>query len=90
MKLIRAGTQPSIKGPAEYFTGTVRIDPSTVHRSPRGHRAPASRSSLARVRPGTAMTHNAIQEALDGRNVVRLEHVTNEDCLAGPPDGRGQ
>jgi hypothetical protein len=36
------------------------------------------------------MTHIAIQEALDGRNVVRLEHVTNEDCLAGPPDGRGQ
>jgi quercetin dioxygenase-like cupin family protein len=23
----RAGSQPSIKGPAEYFTGNVRIDP---------------------------------------------------------------
>jgi quercetin dioxygenase-like cupin family protein len=23
----RAGTQPSVKGPAEYFTGNVRIDP---------------------------------------------------------------
>lgn len=26
MKLIRNGTQPSIKGPAEWFTGNVRID----------------------------------------------------------------
>lgn len=27
MQIIRTGTQPSGKGPAEYFTGTVRIDP---------------------------------------------------------------
>jgi quercetin dioxygenase-like cupin family protein len=27
MNIIRAGSQPSAKGPAEYFTGTVRIDP---------------------------------------------------------------
>jgi quercetin dioxygenase-like cupin family protein len=27
MELKRAGSQPSQKGPAEYFTGTVRIDP---------------------------------------------------------------
>jgi quercetin dioxygenase-like cupin family protein len=27
MEIIRSGTQPSGKGPAEYFTGTVRIDP---------------------------------------------------------------
>ena len=27
MKLIRAGSQPSAKGPADYFTGSVRIDP---------------------------------------------------------------
>ena len=27
MEIKRAGTQPSGKGPAEYFTGTVRIDP---------------------------------------------------------------
>jgi quercetin dioxygenase-like cupin family protein len=25
--VVRAGTQPSQKGPAEYFTGAVRIDP---------------------------------------------------------------
>jgi hypothetical protein len=27
MELKRNGTQPSAKGPEEYFTGTVRIDP---------------------------------------------------------------
>lgn len=27
MEIRRAGTQPSGKGPAEWFTGTVRIDP---------------------------------------------------------------
>ena len=27
MEINRAGSQPSGKGPAEYFTGTVRIDP---------------------------------------------------------------
>ena len=27
MQITRSGAQPSSKGPAEYFTGTVRIDP---------------------------------------------------------------
>ncbi|MCA1827234.1 MAG: cupin domain-containing protein [Myxococcales bacterium] len=27
LSIARAGTQPSQKGPAEYFTGSVRIDP---------------------------------------------------------------
>ncbi len=27
MKVIRNGSQPAIKGPADWFTGTVRIDP---------------------------------------------------------------
>jgi quercetin dioxygenase-like cupin family protein len=27
MKITKNGTQPSTKGPAEWFTGTVRIDP---------------------------------------------------------------
>ena len=27
MKIQRAGSQPSAKGPSEWFTGTVRIDP---------------------------------------------------------------
>jgi len=27
MEIRRSGSQPSGKGPAEYFTGTVRVDP---------------------------------------------------------------
>jgi quercetin dioxygenase-like cupin family protein len=27
MEIKRSGSQPSVKGPADYFTGTVRIDP---------------------------------------------------------------
>ena len=27
MEIKRSGSQPSSKGPAEYFTGTVRVDP---------------------------------------------------------------
>jgi len=27
MDIKRSESQPSVKGPAEYFTGTVRIDP---------------------------------------------------------------
>jgi quercetin dioxygenase-like cupin family protein len=27
MEIKRAGTQPSVKGPADWFTGSVRIDP---------------------------------------------------------------
>jgi quercetin dioxygenase-like cupin family protein len=27
MEIIRSGSQPSGKGPAEYFTGSVRVDP---------------------------------------------------------------
>ena len=37
--------------------------------------------------PTTAMTHIAIQEALDGKNVEWMEHVTDEQYLAGPPRG---
>lgn len=34
--------------------------------------------------PTTAMTHIAVQEALDGKNVVWMERVTDEQYLAGP------
>jgi len=35
--------------------------------------------------PTTAMTHIAIQEALDGKAVEWLQKVTDEEYLAGPP-----
>lgn len=34
MELSRAGSQPSIKGPPEYFTGSVRIDPLNTPPAP--------------------------------------------------------
>jgi quercetin dioxygenase-like cupin family protein len=34
MKITRAGSQPSNKGPADWFTGTVRIDPLFTAPSP--------------------------------------------------------
>src|SRR5437867_2780098 len=34
MQITRAGSQPSVKGPSEYFTGTVRIDPLFPVRDP--------------------------------------------------------
>ena len=30
MQIKRAGSQPSGKGPADYFTGTVRVDPLPI------------------------------------------------------------
>ena len=128
MEIKRSGSQPSGKGPAEYFTGTVRIDPLIEAPDPARVRAasvtfePAARtawhthplgqtlivtSGLGRVqrwggpieeiRPGdvvcippgekhwhgaapdVAMEHLAMQEALDGRQVDWLEHVTDAE-----------
>jgi quercetin dioxygenase-like cupin family protein len=127
MEIKRIGSQPSGKGPAEYFTGTVRIDPlfqandparalgATVTFEPGArtawHTHPLGQTlivtagcGLARrcggpieeIRPGdviwfppgekhwhgatptTAMTHIAIQEALDGKLVDWMEKVSDE------------
>ena len=118
MQLKRAGSQPSIKGPEEWFTGTVRIDPLNAPPPPARvscasvtfepgartawHTHPLGQTLLVtagcgwtqcegeprvEIRAGdviwcppghkhwhgatstTAMTHIAIQEALDGKNV---------------------
>lgn len=134
MELKRAGSQPSVRGPAEWFTGTVRIDP--LHVPPAPARAstaavtfePGARTAwhthplgqalivtagcgwtqcehgpIVEIRAGdviwcppghkhwhgatstTAMTHIAVTEALDGVNVVWLDHVSDQDYLAGVP-----
>jgi quercetin dioxygenase-like cupin family protein len=134
MKLMRAGSQPSQKGPEEYFTGMVRIDPLYAAADPARVSAgqvtfePGARSAwhthplgqilvvtsgcgwtqcegepIVEIRAGdtiwcppghkhwhgasptTAMTHIAIQEALDGKAVIWMEKVTDEEYLAGPP-----
>ena len=53
MDIKRIGSQPSGKGPADYFTGTVRIDPLFQAPDPARLPAPASHSSLARAPRGT-------------------------------------
>jgi quercetin dioxygenase-like cupin family protein len=134
VNIIRAGSQPSTKGPADWFTGTVRIDPlftapaparvagATVTFEPGArtawHRHPLGQtlivlSGLGRVQreggpieeihpgdvvwippnerhwhgasPATAMTHIALQEALDGKMVEWLEHVTDQQYSGGRP-----
>jgi quercetin dioxygenase-like cupin family protein len=133
MDIKRNGTQPSARGPAEWFTGTVRIDPlytaaaparvacasvtfepgarSAWHTHPLGQilvvtagcgwtkceggpieeiRAgdvifcPPGHRHWHGATPTTSMTHIAIQEALDGRMVDWMEHVTDAEYLAGP------
>ena len=127
MEIKRAGSQPSGKGPTEWFTGMVRVDPlfpvsapargagNTVTFEPRARtawhthplgqvlivtagcgRAQREGGSIEEIRPGdvvvfapgekhrhgaaptTAMTHIAIQEALDGKAVDWMEKVTDK------------
>jgi quercetin dioxygenase-like cupin family protein len=130
MDIKRNGSQPSVKGPAEWFTGTVRIDPlfgaiepartggasvtfepgarTAWHAHPLGQtliitagfgRVQSRAGPIEEVHPGdvvqfapgekhwhgaapiTAMSHIAIQEALDGKAVEWLEHVSDEQYL---------
>ena len=127
MEIKRSGSQPSAKGPAEWFTGTVRIDPlfpataparaagnavtfepcarTAWHTHPLGQilivtagcgRVQREGGAIEEIRPGdvvsfapgekhwhgaapmTAMTHIAIQEALDGKAVDWMEKVSDE------------
>ncbi|MFZ0602989.1 MAG: cupin domain-containing protein [Roseiarcus sp.] len=127
MDIKRSGSQPSGKGPADWFTGAVRIDPlfaataparaagnavtfepgarTAWHTHPLGQilivvmgsgRAQREGGGIEEIRPGdvvsfapgekhwhgaaptTAMTHIAIQEALDGKAVDWMEKVSDE------------
>jgi quercetin dioxygenase-like cupin family protein len=131
MNIIRNGSLPSAKGPADYFTGTVRIDspfqgsdPARVggatvtfepgartawHTHPLGQtllvvsgfgRVQRDGGPIEEIRAGdivwfepgekhwhgasfnTAMTHVAIAEALDGKVVDWMDHVTDEQHQA--------
>ena len=53
MEIKRIGKQPSNKGPADWFTGTVRIDPLFQAGAPAALPAPASPLSLGPGQPGT-------------------------------------
>ena len=127
MEIKRKASQPSSKGPADWFTGNVRIDslfeapePARVrgasvafelgartawHTHPLGQTlivtsglgwAQRWGEAVAEIRPGdvvwfppgekhwhgasptSAMTHIAIQEALDGKVVEWMEHVSDQ------------
>jgi quercetin dioxygenase-like cupin family protein len=127
MEIKRVGSQPSSKGPTDWFTGTVRIDPlfqanapartsgasvtfepgarTAWHTHPLGQTLIVTAGSglaqreagpIEEIHPGdviwfppgvrhwhgatptTAMTHIAIQEALDGKVVEWMEKVSDE------------
>ncbi|MGC8643249.1 MAG: (R)-mandelonitrile lyase [Isosphaeraceae bacterium] len=127
MEITRIGSRPSARGPADWFTGAVRIDPLFQPHAPACAAAaavtfePGARTAwhthplgqtliitvgcgwvqreggpVEEVHPGdvvwfppgekhwhgatpaNAMTHIAIQEALDGKVVDWLEHVSDE------------
>ena len=131
MEIKQSGSQPSTKGPAEYFTGDVRIDPlfsatdpsrvsaalvtfepgarTAWHTHPLGQRlivtagcgwVQCSSGPKRQIRAGdvvvcppgekhwhgatatTAMSHIAIQEALDGKVVEWLEKVSDQEYSA--------
>ena len=127
MDIKRNGSRPSAKGPADWFTGTVRIDPllqapepparitgalvtfepgarTAWHTHPLGQTLVVTAGLgwvqregglVEEIRPGdvvwfppgekhwhgasatTAMTHIALQEMLDGKNVDWLEKVSD-------------
>ena len=131
MDIKRSGSQASNKGPADWFTGTVRIDPlfqaaqparvagasvtfepsarTAWHTHPLGQTLIVTAGAglaqkwggpIEEIRPGdvvwfapdekhwhgaspaTAMTHIAIQEALEGKVVEWLEHVSDDQYQA--------
>jgi quercetin dioxygenase-like cupin family protein len=131
MEIKRSGSQPSGKGPANYFTGPVRIDPlfqapdparvtgasvtfepgarTAWHTHPFGQTLIVTSGrgwvrlwggAVEEIHPGdvvwiapgekhwhgatptTAMTHIAVQEALDGKAVEWMEHVSDEQYQA--------
>lgn len=132
MKITRNGAKPSVKGPADWFTGAVRIDSGfqaedagraggaivTFEPGARTHwhAHPAGQTLVVlsglgwtqceggprtEIRAGdvvwcpcrmrhwhgasltTAMSHVAITEMVDGRNVEWMEAVTDEQYRSG-------
>jgi quercetin dioxygenase-like cupin family protein len=137
MEIKRVGSQNSVKGSADWFTGTVRIDPLFEAAEPARVRSanvtfePGARTAwhthplgqalivtsglgwaqrkggpIEEIRPGdvvwfspnekhwhgaaptTAMTHIAIQEALNGEVVEWMEKVTDEEYRLGTQETR--
>jgi quercetin dioxygenase-like cupin family protein len=69
MDIKRSGSQPSGKGPAEYFTGTVRIDPLFQAAEP-GRVAAASVTLIVTAGLGLAQHHGGPIEVIRPGDVV--------------------
>jgi len=93
MNITRAGSQPSNKGPADWFTGTVRVDPLFTAPAP-------ARAAGARVtfEPGarTAWHTHPLGQTLivtDGLGLVQreggpVEEIRPGDVVWFPPNER--
>ena len=83
MKIQRAGSQPSAKGPSDWFTGTVRIDPLYVVEAPSDMAA-----NIVTFEPGarTAWHIHPLGQTLiilSGRGLVQKDGGPIETMLPG-------
>jgi quercetin dioxygenase-like cupin family protein len=92
MDIKPGGSQPSRKGPDEYFTGAVRIE--ALFEAPEPARVVGASVTFAPgekhwhgATPTRAMTHTAIQERLDGKTVEWLEKVSDDQYSANSSSG---
>ena len=81
MEIKRAGSQPSSKGPADWFTGTVRIDPlfqepdpalvqgASVTERPQSVERPRGESHSRPAKPLRASTHARRASTCGGRDL---------------------
>jgi quercetin dioxygenase-like cupin family protein len=83
MEIVRNGSQPSVKGPEEWFTGAVRIDPLFSKRE-----TTKAASALVTFEPGARTawhTHPAGQTLIliSGLGWVQREGGKTEEILPG-------
>ena len=78
--IARSGSQPSRPGPAENFTGSVRVDPWFQATAPKGDVVwiPPNQKHWHGAAPNSSMAHIAIVEQLDGKSADWMEKVSEE------------
>ena len=93
MDITRAGSQPSAKGPGEWFTGTVRIDP--LFQAPSPARAAGAAVTVAPGARTAWHTHplgNTLIVTAGYGRVQRwggpIEETRPGDVVWFPPDGK--
>jgi hypothetical protein len=89
MEIKRSGSQPSAKGPAEYFTGTVRVDP--LFQAPDPARVvaasvtfdPGARTAWHTHPLGPGRGARSLREVTERRSLAPRERADASDVLAG-------